>query len=374
VIHPDTSASLLTGKTIGGPAAARFTIDGREYINFCGSGYLALSAVPEIRVAVFQALQQGVPFARHMAARTGAIDPIFRAIEHAGAVACRTEASVYFASGYLIGAVGLACLAGSFDVLVRDEDAHYNLCDATKQCERPSFTFAHCDPESLAQVLKKHVRAGQRPLVVTDGAVATTGRIPPLADYGAVLEAYDGRMFVDESHSFGVVGENGRGAAEHCGAEQLATIGATLSKAYCAHGAIIGCSAEQALRLQATPPIRGANAGSPLSAAAANASLRYVASRPVLRTRLRAMTDYLRMRLRARGVEVIDSPAPIVAFQCGSPADMQALQRRAWDRGIYVAYVPPGGYAGAGRQGMLRCAVFRDHSQHDIDELVATVG
>src|SRR3984957_8241723 len=137
---------LLSGKQVGGPASARVRIDGREYVNFYGSCYLALSGVPEIRLAVQRTLDSGVPFARNFTPVLGGIDPVFQAVERAAATACGTEASVYFASGYMIGAVGLARLDQSCDVLLLDESAHYNLKDAAKLTGLPAFEFAHCDP------------------------------------------------------------------------------------------------------------------------------------------------------------------------------------------------------------------------------------
>lgn len=366
------AASLLTGKSVEGCISARIRIDGREYINFFGHGYLALAQVPEIRRAVVRVLEQGVPFARQMPAVVGGCDPIFAAVEQAAAAACGTQAAVYVASGYLIGAVALRALEGTFDVLLLDTTAHYNLRDAAALSECPIFTFNHCDAQSLREVLRRHTCAKQRPLVVTDGVFATTGRIPPLAHYAEVLSPYDGgRLFVDEAHSFGVVGENGRGAAEYCGVEHLTpATGATLSKAFCAQGAIVGCSTAAAARLESLPPVRGACAGSTLSAVAATASLAYVAGHPHLRSDLRVITEYFRARLRSIGVEMMESPAPIVSFRWGKRIDMLELQRRLFDRGIYIYYST---YIGAGSEGLIRCAVFRDHTREDIDQLIAAL-
>ena len=362
---------ILAGKTVSGPASARLSIDGQPYLNFYGCGYLALSNIPEIRAAAREALEQGAPFAQHLPAVLGATDPRFAAVQSLAAIACGSEASVYFSSGYLIAMVGLASLGKSFDLITIDELAHYSLNDAAQLSGLPTFRFAHCDVDAVHETLRQHLRAGQRPLLITDGVFATTGRIPPLAAYAATLADYDGRIFIDESHGFGVLGENGRGAAEHCGVEGWTAIGATLSKAFCAQGAIVACSAETALRLQSSPPIRGATTGSPLSAAAAAASLAYVAARPQLRTQLFATTQYLRTRLKQKGLQILDSPAPIVAFQCGKRADMLALQRRLFERGIYIFHSD---YVGAGPEGTIRCAVFHDHSREDIDALIDALG
>jgi 7-keto-8-aminopelargonate synthetase-like enzyme len=116
--------------------------------------------------------------------------------------------------------------------------------------------------------------------------------------------------------------------------------------------------------------VGAACAGSPLTAAAAAASLAYVAAHPEIRASLLGLTQYLRQRLRAIGVDVIDSPAPIVTFQMGNAAAMQALQRRAFERGIYLHYST---YVGAGAEGVIRCAVFRDHTRADIEQLIAAL-
>jgi len=358
---------VLEGKTVEGPISARMRVDGRSYINFFGAGYLALSGIPEIRDAALRALQSGAPFAQQLPATHGARDPIFEAAESIGALACAAESCVYFASGYFIGAVCMGALQETVDLLVIDELAHYSLKDAAKLSGLPTLTFAHCDPQSLNEILRKRLGPRQRPAILTDGVFATSGRVPPMSDYAKIIHEYDGRLVVDESHAFGVVGENGRGAAEYHDVRNITVAGMTLSKALCAHGAIIGCSTSNAARLRSISPLGAACAGSPLSAAVAAACLQHMVAHPEIRVILRDTGDYLRSRLRRAGLDVIDSPAPIVSFKCGNFANMQALQRRAFERGIYIHHST---YIGAGAEGMLRCAIFRDHTRQDVDALI----
>ena len=119
-MHEIRPAKVLQGRILRGSVAARINIDGREYINFFGAGYLALGSLPEIRSAVSRALEEGVPFAQQLPPSHGAVDPIFHAVEKAGALACGTEASVYFGSGYLIGSVAVAAIYNSFDLVLID--------------------------------------------------------------------------------------------------------------------------------------------------------------------------------------------------------------------------------------------------------------
>lgn len=359
---------LLQGKSVSGPISARIRLDGREYLNFFGAGYLALSGVAEIREAVAKALTEGVPLSQHIpAAAVGGADHVFDSAENAAAMFCSAESAVYFASGYFIGAAGLASIEQTFDVVLIDECAHFNLFDAAKLSDRPTYTFAHCDPDSLSDVLNGLDNRMRSPVVLTDGVFATTGRVPPLADYAQILDRYDGRLLVDESHGFGVIGENGRGAAEFCGISRQVIVGATLSKALCTQGAFLACSSIAAGRVRATKPLRGANSGSPLSAAAASASLHYLAAHPNMRRELSETTKYFRARLRDVGFDVLESPAPIVSFRAGDRNEMLALQQRTFKEGIFLHYST---YVGAGPEGLIRCAVFSDHSESDIEVLV----
>ena len=79
----NTSAKqgFLAGKRVDGPVSGHIRLDGREYLNFYGTGYLVLSQVNEVRKAVADALAQNVPFSQQIpAALLGGVDPIFEAV------------------------------------------------------------------------------------------------------------------------------------------------------------------------------------------------------------------------------------------------------------------------------------------------------
>jgi 8-amino-7-oxononanoate synthase len=362
--------TLYRDKYVDGPLSARARIGDKTYLNFAGFQYLALSGLREIRQAVVGTLRRRAPLAKAISAHTGALDPDFDAVEASASTALQTEAALYFASGYFTGSVCLSAMGDQVDFIAIDEASHYNLFDAAKLSGLPVAVFRHCDANALSDVLKRH-HGARYPIVMTDGAFAASGVVPPLEEYAMLLEPRGGRLLVDEAHSFGVVGAGGRGAAEHCGVERIATVGATLSKAYCTQGAVIGCSAETAIRLRTTPVIRGASAGSPLLAAAASASLDYVGRHPTLRSEMRDLADYLRAKLRSLGFFVPASPAPIVSFRTGRRQDMERMQSRLLEQGILIVHGL--GYAGCDDDGLLRCSIFRDHSFSDLDMLVAAI-
>jgi 8-amino-7-oxononanoate synthase len=363
------TSTIGRDRVLSGPASARVTLDGREYINFAGCAYLALGRLRELREAASSALEGGVGFSCQLPSAYGVADPTIRDLEVTAAAYCGTEDAVYFASGYLIGAAALTSLDTGESVLFLDESAHFSLWDAARLSTRRAVPFGHCDPDALSRAIRQNLPARMRPIVMTDGVFGTTGRVAPLEQYAGILAPYEGRLLIDEAHSFGVLGPHGRGAVDHHGVESISATAATLSKAFCAQGAIIGCSHEAADRLRCVPPLRVANSGSPISAAVAAAAIRYVQAHPERRERLSELATYLRNRLKGIGIEIeaAESPAPILAFRIADHATMESIQRRLMEQGIYVML---SNYIGAGASGILRCAVFADHCEADLDELV----
>ena len=357
---------LLAGRKIHGPESARIWIDDQPYINFVGSSYLALQALEELRNAGRRAVELGHPWSQMRTTAYGGADPVFGEVETEGAAFFNSETSVFMPTGYFCGPAALAGLQPGFAGIFIDELAHYSLFDAARLSGCPTVSFAHCDAGALRDAVHRHAATGQRPLVLTDGVFATTGRMPPLAEYAAIAADAGGSLFVDESHAYGVVGDNGRGAAEHCGVPKALHAG-TLGKGFCAQGALLPCTREFAARVRSLPPVRGAGAGSPVSALVGAAALRLARAHPERRQHLHTISQRLKAGLRGLGLEIVDTPAPITAFRVGRKPDMLALQKSLFDDGLHVVI---SSYIGAGPEGMIRCATFADHSESDIDRLV----
>ena len=365
----NTQQQILDGRELRGGGNARLLIDGVPFLNFSGCNYLALTDKPELRSAAQNVLDDGAGFSRYLVNAYGGYDPYFQAAEEEAAKFFGTEAAVYLPSGYLIGAAGFAAAEPDFDVILLDENAHWCLKDAAKLTEKPFRYFAHRSAESLGTEIDM-LSSGQRPLVVTDGAFATTGALPPLDQYADLLKTVDGRLLVDESHSGGVVGETGRGSAQHYGVEDIAHVGVTLSKAFCCQGAVYVGSRAQVERAVAAKPIRGSNSGTPISANVCAAALKYVRNNPDLCKRVRELANYLRNNMRALGLTVSDTQAPIVSFSYGGFSEMRNIQQHLFNQGMYVLH---SNYIASGSAGIIRFSIFADHSVQDLDRVTETI-
>ncbi|WP_067065110.1 aminotransferase class I/II-fold pyridoxal phosphate-dependent enzyme [Roseateles chitosanitabidus] len=348
-------------------STARMVVDGRPMLSFGGSSYLGLGGHPGL-------IEAGVNALRHL----GASAQLSRhygfglsanlEAEAAARAFFETERAMYFGTGYLFGLIALSGLAARCDAVFVDEHAHYSLRDAAMACGRPMHVFAHGDAEDLARVMAATLGPGERPLVATDGMFPTRGSIAPLRAYAALLAPREGWLVVDESHAFGCVGPRGRGAVELAGLPRDRVLaGGSMGKAIGAHGGIAIGPAALIEPLWRTPAARGAVLGCSAGAAMTAAGLRHVDAHPELIERLRRNVRAVRLGLRELGLRPEENEGPLATFEHGRAADMVRIQRTLMDRGVFIAYST---YVGAGPEGVLRIAVFADHTDADIRRLL----
>jgi 7-keto-8-aminopelargonate synthetase-like enzyme len=364
-MDPHSAAEPLR---LDSPVGAEIVLSGSRYVNFGGSSYLGLASKPQILEAGLAALRvygAGGPIPRGHAIDCAPL----RDVEHSACRFFESHAALYFGSGYHFGLAAPAVLSEQYDAVFFDESAHFALRDGIGASELRHRPFRHLDVADLEHQLRHHLAAGERPLVVTDGLYSSLGEIAPLDRLWHVAAAYDGRLVVDESHAFGVLGAAGRGALEHHGLTSAgALVGGSLAKAFGTCGGLALGSATDIQAMHSTPVVRGAAVGSPAAMALCAASLDYVRNHPELLVRLRDNTAYLKSGLRRLGLALQgDDIAPIAAFALDSSASMLRLHAALLAEHIFVYRST---YIGAGRNGVIRCGVFADHTRGHLDALL----
>lgn len=355
---------------IDSAVGAEIVVDGRPYVNFGGSSYLGLSGLPEITEAGVAALRQwgaGAP----MPANHQATPPVYAEAEGEAARFFGSEAAVLSGGGYVFGLMALTGLRREGEVIFYDELCHFSLRDGIAATGVVAVPYHHLDAEDLKRSLSERLRRGEWPLVVTDGLYSSRGAIAPLAELAEAIAPYEGRLLVDESHSFGVLGATGRGALEQHGlAPDRVVRGGSLGKAFGVSAGVIPATDGEAASLRSTGVGRGATPGIPAAAAMAAASLRHVREHPDRLERLRRNTAQLKAGLNGLGLAAGDSIAPIASFSLGSEAANLALKARLLEAGIFVYRTT---YIGAAPGGLIRCAAYADHRAEHIDRLVETL-
>ncbi len=381
--HPPIAAS---------PPGPVVRIDGAEYLYFVGTSYLGLHGHPEVIRAACEATERYGIHSATSRAGFGNTPPTL-SVERRAAEFFGCEASFCFPSGYAGNSILLHAIKGDFDALVVDEHSHYCVREAVMQSGRPMLRFRHRDAGDLADNLRKHLKPGQQPLLMSDGVFSVRGTIAPLADYLAVLADYPGAgLLVDDAHGVGVLGHRGRGTLEYFGLFDGVSEGsvnsqvisplvrrekedcavffcATLSKALGGYGGIIPGS-QQFIELLhgASHWYDGASAPPAPVAAASARAIEIVQADPDLRTRLWANVRRLKEGLRALGLDADDTPVPIICLELGDAANMRRVQQELMGRGIAVAYMAA--YSGLSSAGGLRVAVFATHTEEMIQRLL----
>lgn len=381
-------------QTLESAAGCEVVLEGRRYLYFSGTGYLGLQGHP----ALIAAAQEGVArFGVHSAtSRSGfGNSPPVLEVEQRAAQFLGTEAACYLVSGYAGNFAIAAALDEHVDLALVDESAHDCLREATRwltKLKRPVLVFRHRSATHVAELVREHVRAGDRVLLLTDGVFAASGSLAPLADYLSELGRYEGSMLlVDDAHGLATLGPLGRGSLELAGVavEQInadcertrtAPEGAprvfhstTLSKAMGGHGGVLAGSAAFLERVRRSSGwFRGSSAPAAPVAAATAKGLEIVAAEPERRQQLAANVAQARAKLAALALDLENSPSPIVGIRLRDAAAMQRVQRQLLDDGIAISYTRD--YAGAGPEGLLRIAIFATHTPAMIDRLAEALG
>jgi len=353
------------------PPGPQTVIDGTRYLYFAGTSYYCLHGHPDVILAACRATcLYGIGSAT---SRSGfGNNPPLLEVEQRAAEFFGDEQAFYYVSGYCGNAVMAQGLQQEYDIFFIDKGAHFSVFEGVNQTGKHFVIFEHLSPESLDEKLKENLRPSQRPLLISDGVFPISGAIPPLKDYLEVLSKYDGAgVCLDDAHAAGVLGRNGRGTLEYLelGGDNLYFSG-TLSKAFGGHGGIITGSKEFIDDIKRKTHLYIGSSPPPVPAAAATAkALEILSAHPEMRTRLWENVAKLKRGLQKLGIEVDDTPVPIICIEIGDSAAMQAIQQRLSKQGIIIAYTRE--YAGVGKEGALRIAVFSEHTGGMLDKLLS---
>ena len=281
------------------------------------------------------------------------------------------EAVTTFSTGFQSNLGIISALIGRGDYAICDRENHASIYDACKLSYGKMLRYRHSDMEDLERILQNvPEKAGK--MIITDGVFSMGGDICKLPEIVALAEKYSARVMVDDAHSFGVLGNGGRGTADFFGLnDKVDVIMGTFSKSLASLGGFMAADEKvvEYVRHNSRPFIFSASI-TPASAACALAALRHLKAHPELVTRLISLSDYVREGFKKRGVPIYipDSPAstPIVPIHTYDYIRTFAVAKRLYDEGVYVnTAVPP---AVAPNECLLRTSYMATHNEAILDE------
>ena len=281
---------------------------------------------------------------------------------------------IMFTTGYQANLGMLAGLAGPKDTIYLDADSHSSIYDGCTLSGAKLVRFRHNDASDLDKRLARSEDEGGR-LVVVEGIYSMLGDRAPLADFVEVKKKHGFQLLVDEAHSFGVLGPNGRGLADEAELEDdVDFVVGTFSKSIGAIGGFGAGNHPQFNMLRyASRPYMFTASPSPATVATSLAAIRKLKAEPQRRNRLRVNSTRLFDGFKSLGLALgCDSVSPIVAVNCPDEVSTIAMWNALLKAGVYVNIALPPGTPG--KQCLLRCSVSAAHTFEDIDRIVSLFG
>jgi glycine C-acetyltransferase len=351
-----------------GRSGPRVVVNGQELLLISAYDYLGLIGHPAIEAAAVEAVRQFGTGSGGVRLLTGTTE-LHRRLERAIAAFKGTEAAVALSSGYLANVGLIPAVVGRGGRVLLDARAHRSLVDACRVAGVPHQFFAHNDPAALDEKLAEG--RGTPTLIAVEGVYSMDGDICRLPEIVELKRRYGAALLVDEAHSFGVLGNTGRGVDEHFGvaAGEVDFWTGSLSKAIPANGGFIAGRAADMLYLQhEAAPYVFSSALCPAAAASALAALEAIRAEPGRVTAARRNAALLRNGLRELRFDNGASASPIVPVILGDDMTAWKVARGLLDRGIWAtAVVAPAVPRGAAR---LRLCATAGHSAADIAEVL----
>jgi glycine C-acetyltransferase len=325
--------------TLTSPAGPVVEMEGRgEVLVLSSNNYLGLAARPEV-------VEAGIEGLRRYGAGTGSVRFIcgtfepHHELERELAELVGTAASITYVSCWNANEAAIPTLTDENTVILSDELNHASIIDAIR-LSRPArkVIYKHSSMDDLRDGLASCER-GQRKLVITDGVFSMEGDLARLADIVELAREHEAVVLVDDSHGTGVMGETGRGMAEHAGVlGEVDVITGTLGKALGgAAGGFVAASEEVCdLMSQRSRPQLFSNALPPTVACSALESVRVLRREPELVARLRSSSERFRAGLRELGFAPLHGEAAIIPIIVGETAFAIRCSERLLDEGVFV--------------------------------------
>ncbi|OWK33510.1 serine palmitoyltransferase [Sphingomonas dokdonensis] len=346
-------------------------IKGRETILLGTYNYMGMTFDPDVIAAGKQAFDRFGSGTNGSRALNGTFHDHME-VEQALRDFYGMSGAIVFSTGYQANLGVISAIAGKGEYIILDADSHASIYDGCAMGNAEIVRFRHNSVEDLDKRLGRLPKEPGK-LVVLEGVYSMLGDIAPLKEMVAVAKKHGAMVLVDEAHSMGFFGPNGRGVYEDQELEdQVDFVIGTFSKSVGTVGGFCVSNHPkfEILRFVCRPYIFTASLP-PAVVASATASIRKLMHAKDKRAQLWANTRQLHGGLKQLGFRLpTDTPeSAIVAVIL----DDQETAVRMWhgllEAGLYVNVArPPATPAG---MFLLRCSVCAEHTPEQMAKVIA---
>ncbi len=279
--------------------------------------------------------------------------------------------AMVFSTGYQANLGIISTIAGKGDYIILDIDSHASIYDGCKMGDAEVVAFRHNDVEALEKRLKR-LPADAGKLVVLEGVYSMLGDVAPLKEMIRVSKEAGAMILVDEAHSMGFIGENGRGVAEEQGVlDDVDFVIGTFSKSVGTVGGFCVSNHPkfEIMRLVCRPYVFTASLP-PAVVACSATSIRKLMHNHNKRAHLWENSKSLHQGLRDLGFQLgtPNAQSAIIAVIMPDLEKGAAMWAALLENGLYVNLArPPATPAG---MTLLRCSLCAEHSSAQVADIL----
>ncbi|KAI1489211.1 serine palmitoyltransferase [Biscogniauxia mediterranea] len=295
--------------------------------------------------------------------------------------------AMVFSMGFVTNASSFPALVSKGCLILSDELNHASIRLGARLSGAVIRSFKHNDMTDLEKRLREAIAQGQprthRPwkkiLVAVEGLYSMEGTMCDLPGILNLKDTYKFALYIDEAHSVGALGPNGRGICDYFGIDpsRVDILMGTLTKSFGANGGYVAADKHIIDKLKST------NAATMLGESPTPAVLMQILASLKIITgemvpgegeerlqRIAFNSRYLRLGLKRLGLIVYGhDDSPIIPIALYNPAKISAFSHEMLKRKISVVVV---GYPATPLiSSRARFCVSAAHNKDDLDRLLA---
>ena len=274
-----------------------------------------------------------------------------------------------FATGFTVNSGVIPQLVGKDDYIICDDRDHASIVDGRRLSFATQLHFKHNDMADLERVLQR-CEPDKVKLIIVDGVFSMEGDLCNLPEIVKLKHKYNATIMVDEAHSIGVFGRQGRGVCDHFGlTDEVDLIMGTFSKSLASIGGFIAADQVIIDSLRHTARTYIFSASCPPSAtAAAREALHIIKSEPERIESLWNVTNYALKRFTEEGFEIGDTESPIIPLYVRDIHKTFVVVAKAFEAGVFInPVIPP---ACAPNDTLVRFALMANHTEEQVERAV----
>jgi len=283
----------------------------------------------------------------------------------------QTESGLLFNSGFDANLGIFSTIPQRGDTIIYDELCHASIRDGIRLSNAKSFSFKHNDVEHLLQRLKNKTNGDV--YVAVESVYSMDGDEAPLQKIAKLCLQFKAKLIVDEAHSGGLYGKEGRGLVSHYKLDDFVYIKLiTFSKAYGRHGAIVlSDMATQHYLINFCRSFIYTTALPLHSLSQIEKAVDLSKMMDNMRTNLFDLVDYFKVKANENNIQLIKSNSPIQSIIIKGNLNAKVLEKQIQDKGFAVkAILSPTVQKGEER---IRICLHGFNMKNEVNDLLTTL-